>query len=128
MKNNFKYELTTWSAYSPYQMWLLNTQTKAGDCNDYSCFAVFVANYHGYETYQIHIFFENAKYSHFLAVYVENGKYKHSSNDYYFDIEFDTFLDIANHSTNWLKYKVYDYNMKVIEEGKIDGLDSTNKS
>ncbi|MCK4690147.1 MAG: hypothetical protein KAT41_07625 [Candidatus Marinimicrobia bacterium] len=120
MQENFEYGLSLWIAYSPYQMWLLNTQNKTGDCNDYSCFAVFVANWHGYETYQMNITYENYSIRHLLAIFVENDKYNYSSDAYYYPIQVNTFREIIEHhcntfNTGWRSYKVFDYEMNIME-------------
>lgn len=113
MRENFTYKENLYYTPNPYQMWL----DKKGDCNDYATFAVFIANYYGYETYQIRIFWLGLNYSHYLAVYKENGTYTYSSNESYFSKGYDTFLDIVKDQTNgWSKYIVYDYNMNLIEQ------------
>lgn len=120
MTENFQFEPTLWECYSPYQIWLLNTQNKVGDCNDYACFAVFVANWHGYETYQIRVFFKYIKYSHFLAVYVEDGKYNYSSSWKYRPIGVDSFKEVVDdyyYGNEISKYIVYDYWNNIIEKG-----------
>ena len=123
MKENFEYGFSTF-AYSPYQMWLQNVKTKNGDCNDYSCFAVFCANWHGYETYQIAIIFKASLIGHFLAVYREYDKYTYSSNEKYYPIYADTFEECVLNYLSFCKkdlnyYKVYDYNMRIIEKGMM---------
>jgi hypothetical protein len=106
-------------AYSPYAMWLAN---KAGDCNDYATFAIFVANYHGYETYQILLYYYNEESSHMLGVFVE-GKYTYSSGWFYYNLQADNFKEIVDYDC-WLTgrklkyYKVYDYDMNLIDSGK----------
>jgi len=119
MKLNFIYQASPWNSYNPYQMWLANVKTKVGDCNDYSCFAVFVANYHGYEIYQILISYYNEN-THMLGVFVE-GKYTYSDVWVYHPIQVDTFEEIVNHHCNHTdrelkSYRVYDYNMKIVKE------------
>lgn len=111
MEENFEYELT-WTAYSPYQMWLLNT----GDCNDYATWAIFVAHYHGYEVYQIKIFADFEDYPpwvyHVLGVFVEEEKFTYSDVMYYNPIYVDTFEEIVNHYIGNIElygYSVYDY-------------------
>ena len=120
MEENFEWELH-FLTYSPYRMWLAN-KTKAGDCNDMSCFAVFVANYHEYETYQIWVFFKHDLISHFLGVFVEDGKYTYSNNQHYHPIYADNFREIVEHYFSYqLKefksYRVYDYDNKIVEKG-----------
>ena len=121
MEENFEPKLT-WTSYSPYQMWLLNT--KAGDCNDYATFAIFVANYHGYEVYQIKVHADYGSWIwiyHVLGVFVEDGKYNYSSNWKYYPIQVDTFEEIVNHHINlWnielYGFTVYDYDYNLIGE------------
>ena len=117
MEENFEYKLA-WTAYSPYQMWILNT--KAGDCNDYSTFAIFVSNYHGYEVYQILIYYDNGT-SHMLGVFVE-GKFTYSDVWVYHPVQVDTFREIVEHhcyisDRKFKSFKVYDYNMGIINRG-----------
>jgi len=115
MKDNFIYKYHSLYAPNPYTLW----KTKEGDCNDFSTFGVFVANYHGYTTYQIDIKFNNKIMNHYLAVYVENNGYTFSSNMEYYPWICESFIDVIKCYTNNLKsYKVYDYDMNLIEEGK----------
>ena len=118
MANNFVYE-KHFNSLSPYQLW----KTKKGDCNDFSNFATFVADYHGYETYQIWTFFKEGD-SHMLGVFVVNGKYDYSSNWLFYHTQFDTFIKIVDHNMNYYSslyelksYKVYDYGMNLVEVG-----------
>jgi len=116
MLENFTCEAHIFYAPDPYTLW----KTKKGDCNDMATFGVFVANYHGYTTYQIHIYYQKTLISHYLAVYRENNKYSFTDNQYYY-YGFDTFRDIVEESGKhtgliWTKYIVYDYNNDIIEE------------
>jgi hypothetical protein len=126
MKENFEHEMNLWSCYSPYQMWLANLKSRAGDCNDMSCFASFVANYHGYETYQIHVIYERDLISHFLCVFVEDNRYTYSSNFNYVPLSYvNTFKDVVNHylpfqTKKFKEYIVYDYNNNIVERGYND--------
>jgi len=121
MQENFEYILNLWSAYSPYQLWLLNIQTKYGDCNDMACFGIWVANWHGIETYQIEIHLKNTLCTHYVAVYNE-GCYSFTDNQFYFS-GYKTFREIVEKSCNdnicweWTSYKVFDYKMEIIEAG-----------
>jgi len=122
MEENFTHKLTIF-AYTPYQMWLLNTQDKFGDCNDYATWAVFVAHYHGYEVYLI-LVDASYKYSHVLGVFMEDG-YSYSDNWSYNNIEANTFKEIVDHHIKkWgaelYGYKVYDYENNVIEIGDFN--------
>ena len=119
MEENFEHEFRIF-AYTPYQMWILN---KAGDCNDYATWAIFVAHYHGYEVYQIIVKASySAPYSHVLGVFMEDG-YSYSDNWIYRNIHAETIEEIVNHhiktyGLTLYNYKVYDYNMNFIEGGK----------
>lgn len=118
MKENFTYKENVFYNPDPYTIWL----TREGDCNDYTAFAQFVANYNGYETWQILIYFKRTSTKHMLAVYLENGKYTYSSNEVYHpiyalsfkDIVLDYFNPLLEYELNY--YKVFDYNMNKIEQ------------
>ncbi|MFA5559850.1 MAG: transglutaminase domain-containing protein, partial [Methanofastidiosum sp.] len=79
--NNFTYEAHPYNVLSPYSMW----KTKKGDCNDISTFAVFVANYHGYKTYQVFFY---GDINHAIAVFIEDGQYTYISDNKYYPIDF----------------------------------------
>ena len=120
MHDNFEHKVTIFACYDPYIMWLLNT--KAGDCNDYATWAMFVAHYHGYEVYMA-IVYSGSIYSHALAIFVENGKYNYSSNDVYCPVQVNTFKEIIDcHAKSWnikvKSYKIYDYNMNLVKYEK----------
>lgn len=119
MEDNFEYEVT-WNAYDPYTMWLLN---KAGDCNDYATWAIFIAHYHGYEVYLIKIFADFEGWApwtyHVLGVFVEKGKFTYSDVMYYHPIYVDTFEEIVDHYIKDIKlygFCVYDYDYNLIEK------------
>lgn len=121
MKENFTYKKNLFYNPDPYTLW----QTKKGDCNDFSTFATFVANYHGYETYQIKIYYQNSVFNHFLAIYKENGLYNFSTNRSYYPVNYDNFSDIVKFNSEqvynaygylWSSYIVYDYNMNIVEK------------
>lgn len=119
MKENFTLEGHYFYAPDPYTLWL----TQKGDCNDCATFAIFVANYHGYPSWQIHIYFKGTFKYHVLAVYLENGKYTYSSGKAYYPLYATSFKEIVSDcftssTEEKLKsYKVYDYNMNLIEKG-----------
>ena len=96
MQENFTYKLYRYAAFSPYMLW----KTQKGDCNDFSTFAVFCADWHGYKTCQIRIFFKDSLMRHSLGVFVENGKYTYSSNRTYHPINVDTFEEIVSDCIN----------------------------
>lgn len=114
MVENFTYKANPFSAISPYQLYT----GRVGDCNDFTSFATYVANYHGYETWQILIFYKDFK--HQVAVCSEYNCF--SFIDQYYHCCFSKFSDIVNfdsegRSIDWIKYIVYDYNNNIIETG-----------
>ncbi|HUV84524.1 MAG TPA: hypothetical protein VMV86_02385 [Methanosarcinales archaeon] len=96
MEENFIYKIHRFYAPDPYTLWKLGE----GDCNDFSTFAVFIADWHGYETYQIFIIFKNTLMGHYLGVFVENEKYNYSSNKEYHPISVNTFEEIVSDYIN----------------------------
>jgi len=120
MRNNFEYELHEVYAPAPYLLW----ERKKGDCNDFSTFGTYIANYHGYKAYQIFIYFKEVTLGHVIAVYTENGKYNYSSNWEYFPIQANNFKEVVTSYFSFddeyeLKnYEVYDYEMNLIAEGE----------
>jgi len=117
MEDNFTYKLFRYANFSPYNLW----KNREGDCNDFACFGTFVANYHGYETYQIKIWYKDASLTHRIGVYREDI-YSFTDTVYYY-YGFKTFKDIVEESGyhtgfRWRSYKVYDYENNLIEEGK----------
>ena len=115
MTDNFGYEEHLLATLTPHQLYL----NKKGDCDDFSTFGVFLANYHNYETYQIQIYFKSSVFFHTIAIYKENNKYNYSSNRIYFPIQASSFQEIVIDSTTdyyyYMQYKVYDFNMNIIE-------------
>jgi len=127
MQENFAWEYH-FSAYSPYQMWLANAKTKAGDCNDFACFGVFIAHYHGYETYQIKIHYSGTIEKHCIAVYVEDDGLSFTDCQYYlnnYGYFFNTFRQIVEFDCKYYpgcelkRFVVYDYAMNVVEMESI---------
>jgi len=120
MKENFTFKTHCLYAPDPYTFW----KSKEGDCNDFATFATFVAHYHGYETYQILIYFKGTLLGHALGVFVEDSKYTYSNNKAYCPINVDTFKEVVSHyfetcfEYELQKYKVCDYENNLIEEGK----------
>lgn len=126
MRANFVYEAHPFRAVSPYVLW----QIKLGDCNDFSAFGTFIAEYHGYETWQIRVKEDDLFSSHWVGVYYE-GWYSLTDCQYYlysftdcqnYWAKYKTFREIvvATYSfrfSDWLSYKVYDYEMNIIEVG-----------
>lgn len=115
MLENFTYEAHDFTAQTPDELYL----SKKGDCDEFSNFGVFVANYHDYETWQIEIF-DDTLYQHYVAVYNEDIWYSITDNqNYYFG--FYNFKDIVDYVCDirdkiWTQYKVYNYDMNIIEE------------
>lgn len=118
MKDNFTYKENIFYNPDPYTLWL----THEGDCNDLCTFAIFVAHYHNYKTFQIQISFKRTFIRHILAVYTENDKYSYSDIKAYCPICASSFDEIIshystkNHELELKSYKVYDYNMNLIEK------------
>lgn len=123
MLNNFIYEAHNFYIPDPYTLWKI----KKGDCNDFATFGVFVANYHGYETWQIKIYFKCTIDNHRIAVYKEDGGLSFTDNQYYNRylpdfFRFNNFRDIVQHNSGitlkvWTKYIVYDYWNNEVETG-----------
>ena len=111
MTDNFEYENNS-ITLKPHQLFLI----KKGNCDDFSLFATFTANYHGYETYQILIEFPLNDY-HMIGVFKEGDYYNISENTFYIQCFCETFREIMNFYLyrDWLSYIVYDYDMSVIE-------------
>ena len=95
MQENFTYKYHTFYAPSPYILWKI----REGDCNDFSTFAVFIADYHRYETYQIMIRFKGTLIGHYLGVFVEDG-YNYSNNRLYHPINVNTFEEVVSDYLN----------------------------
>ncbi len=119
MLDNFESEPHPYITLTPYQLYL----TRKGDCDDFSTFAVFIANYHGYETYQIKILFASWVYGypvyHLMPIFKENNYYTFAENQFYFGQGYDSFRTIMEKYNGWISYTVYDYNMNIIEQGEI---------
>jgi len=115
MEENFKYEARPYHCLTPYEFW----KGKKGDCNDYSCFAVFMATQNNYEAYQLKIFYTDYSDSHALAVFKE--KYYTFTDCQFYYREYLTIKDIVDFHTSlrekiWLKYIVYDSYMNIFEK------------
>lgn len=117
MRQNFTYKAHMVYAPSPYEMW----RDKKGDCNDMSTFGTFVANYHGYTTWQIKIFYKGTIHTHQIAIYDEDIWLSYTSLQRYYS-GFDDFRETVNCDSGdiWTKYIVYDYWDDVIEVGYND--------
>lgn len=116
MLANFTYEAHDFIVQTPYELYI----SKKGDCDDFSAFGVFIANYHDYETWQIEIF-DNTFYQHYVAVYNENVWLSITDNQYYYFgfSGFEEAVDYVCYIRNkiWTKYIVYDYWNNIIETG-----------
>ena len=116
MLENFTCEVHDLWALDPYELWKI----KKGDCNDFSTFGVFIADYHGYETWQIRIYYDNTIFKHSIAVYDEDIWYGITDNRNYF-FGFDSFREIVDWDSDnftfldWRKYIVYDYWDDIVE-------------
>jgi hypothetical protein len=121
MMSNFTYKEHKIYAPDPYTLW----KTEKGDCNDFSTFGVFIAHWHGYETYQIEIYYSGTIKKHWIAVYIEEDKMSFTDNQYYFNnygYFFDTFREIVEFDCKYFpdkelrKYTVNDYENNIVEE------------
>jgi len=122
MLEKFVYENHPPGCKDTYILWV----DKTGRCSDFARFATIIANYHGYETYEIatNAYMPDGKYvSHTLGVYVEDGGYTYSSNQYYSGIIFNTFEEIVNDSfSSWnpmpvsTSYCVWNHDCERVEE------------
>jgi len=119
MMSRFEYEYHPHDAISPYELW----QEKRGDCNDFSTFFSYVGHEHNYETWQIRIMKTDSDIAHWIAVFKLSGRYYFTSNRAFYPWGArDTFRDVVDtwcllYKKDWISYKVYDYDMKVIEKG-----------
>jgi len=116
MEENFEYEFHSFYALTPYELFL----NKKGDCNDFSAFSVFIANYHGYRTYQIKIFYIDIPIKHWIAVFIENNHYSIINGQIY-SYGFNTFKQIVRINSllsdiKWSKYIVYNYWNDIVEQ------------
>ena len=114
MQENFIYQVHRIYAPSPYILWKI----KEGDCNDFATFGIFVANYHGFKTWQIIISYKNSINKHAIAIYQEDLLSITNKKRYF--IGFNSFEEIANIYPDWSKYIVYDYYGNVIEKKQND--------
>lgn len=118
MAKNFTYKENLRYTPDPYTLW----QVKEGDCNDFSTFACFIANYHGYTTYQLLIIYEND--NHAIAVFQDIDNYGYTYYTVlnvlnYYDFEHNSFTDICDYyGCHWIEYYVYDYSMNLIKHVK----------
>jgi len=110
MLENFTYEINS-ILLNPDQLFV----TKKGNCDDFSFFATYIANFNGYETYQILIEFPSEKY-HMIGVFKEGNYYNISENTLYIESLCQSFKEIMNFHLyrGWLSYIVYDYNMEQV--------------
>jgi hypothetical protein len=117
MQDNFEYQLQLIGEKTPIELYLM----KVGDCNDFAEFTTFIAEYHGYTTYQIRIFFDDSIIPHWLGVFEEDNGLTYSSNKIYSYLGFKTFSEIVENYCNkkerqMISYQVFDHNMILIDE------------
>jgi len=112
MLENFEYdEKYIWKTLSPYQLW----DIRKGVCADFAKFGMFIANYHGYETYRVEIYYKGL-INHMIAVYKESNGYTFTSNRKYYEGAKDSFKECI--MSDYIKYKVFDYDGNLIEVGE----------
>jgi len=132
MIDNFTHERHGLWTPSPYTLW----KTGKGDCNDFATFGVFVAHWHGYETYTIKLIYIGMFWEHWLGVYLEDDGFSYTDNksyriyDYLNDIYgFNSFKEVVDfaciHHPEWKlkEYIVYDYENRIVERGS-KGIES----
>ncbi len=116
MSDNFTYKLNILLPIDPYQLYL----SKKGDCDDFAKFAMFMADYHGYETWLVKISFSNYFYDHYIVIYLENGLYNFSDNYLYQPVNCISIVDAIIIDIQWIcnfygyifsSYTIYDNNI-----------------
>ena len=116
MEDNFECE-SNHKALSPYELFLI----KKGDCNDFSLFAIFGANWHKYKTWQIFIKFPFWVYEthagHTIGVFKEGNYYNISDTTSYIECNCKTFEEIMELYPGYNSYTVYDYDMNIVGRG-----------
>jgi len=103
-------------------------EAKAGNCDDFSSFVMFILIFHGYdEVYQILMEFPPLDIDwfpryHMIAVFKEGGYLNFSDNTRYIQGFCKDFKEIMNFSLyhGWISYVVYDANMDIIEKGNSE--------
>jgi len=124
MVKNFTYELHDPGCQDIYILW----KTQNGVCADFANFGTTIADYHGYETYEINAVANYPGYEtdvgHALGVYAEDGRYTYSSNQYYYSgIKFNTFEEIVDDYCSkftppikWSSYCVWNHDCERVEQ------------
>ncbi len=118
MVDNFETEPHPYITLTPYQLYI----TRKGDCDDFSAFSKFIADYHGYETHQIEMLFASYVYGypvyHIITVFTEYHYYTFAENQYYnpFGEYYNSFGSIMQIYHGWVSYTVYDYDMNIVEQ------------
>jgi len=119
MENNFEYQMNLFYTLNPYMLF----KTKKGDCSDFAKFGMFIANFHGYETFLTKIYFKGSIYYHEIAIYKEDGKYNFSSNNIYFPVNRNSLRECIRmyfyyYNQKGLKwYEIYDYSSNYLMGG-----------
>lgn len=113
MYNNFNYSYQPYGVKEPLELFI----TKKGDCNDFSNFAAFVGNYHGYTVYQVRLLKENI--NHWIAVFKVNNHFIYLNNQYLNIDKYEYIYDIIDFYSifykDYLGYEIYDYKLNLIE-------------
>lgn len=107
MEDNFNYKLI-WGPNSPYQTYL----SKEGLCADYAVFACFIANFHGYECFYVHVTMcqTSSDIQHAITVYNMGDHYTYSSVYLYFSQRFNSIEECVNHcASTWIGYNLSSY-------------------
>jgi hypothetical protein len=120
MTDNFVYEAHLWDNLTPIELFYY----KKGDCNDFSTFGQFAANFNGINAYEVIISYSNTWVKHALCVYED---YTYSDTIIYIPTIFSSIYDIVEYESKfifqvygylWKSYKVYDIDNNLIEMGE----------
>lgn len=111
----------------PYVTW----KTKKGNCNNFSEFGAFVADYHSYRVYQAGIPFEGTSLKHLITIYLEDNGLSFTNNQIYINnaghyfVNFDhiiEFMDIFKDSRCQLKINTKKIIVKCYQDREIKKL------
>ena len=116
MEDNFECENNS-VTLDPYQLYC----SKKGNCDDFSLYVIFGANWHTYKTWQIFIKFPFWVYEtsegHVIGVFKEGDYYNISDTTSYIEVNCKTFKEIMELYPDYNSYIVYDYDMNIVERG-----------
>lgn len=112
MYNNFEYFYNPIGTQTPIQLFY----TKKGDCNDFSNFAAYVGNLHGYTVLQIRLL--KSDINHWIAVFEVDNQFVFIDNQYFNITEYKSINDILFFYSlfyeDFLGYEIYDYKLNLL--------------